>query len=31
MIDTRLKEIADHPERMRPIEELFAELDSEED
>ncbi len=28
MIDARLKEIAEHPERMQPIEELFAELDS---
>lgn len=27
IIDKNLQEIADHPERLRPVEELFAELD----
>ncbi len=29
IIDKNLKEIADHPECLRPIDELFAELDKE--
>ena len=29
LIDQRLREIANSPERLRPIEELFAELDKE--
>jgi hypothetical protein len=29
LIDKRLKIIADHPERLRPIDELFEELDKE--
>ena len=31
IIDARLEEIKLHPERMRPIEEFFAELDSDEE
>ena len=30
LIDTRLLLIAEHPERLRPVEELFNELDKEE-
>jgi hypothetical protein len=29
IIDKNLQEIAEHPERLRPIEELFSELDKE--
>ena len=29
IIDKNLQEIADHPERLHPIEKLFAELDTE--
>ncbi|HMG66472.1 MAG TPA: hypothetical protein VK588_02265 [Chitinophagaceae bacterium] len=31
IIDKSLQAIADHPERLHPIEELFRELDNEED
>ena len=31
LIDSRLKMIADHPERLRPIEELFEELNRDDD
>ena len=31
IIDKNLKEIADHPERLHPIEKLFSELDREDD
>jgi hypothetical protein len=31
LIDVRLKKIADNPECLRPIEELFEELDRDED
>lgn len=30
LIDTRLELIAEHPEKLNPIEELFSELDKEE-
>ena len=30
LIDTRLRLIEEHPERLKPVEELFDELDNEE-